>query len=293
MKLHKKPFILALAVATGIAAIATTQVRASADSQLLALMPPDSKVLIGARVDQAVASPAGQMFAARMPLDHLKDIAGFDIRTDLLEVMVSPSEKFGAARGTFPVSRLEQFLQEEGKPVETYRGIRLVGHTQEKAAFLDGSTVVIGPADTVRQAIDRWIAHAQAPANELTAKVAEVSATSHAWLAATNVSSLQSMIGPSQDQQANIVRNVLNKVVTVSGNLTLPQTGGVSIEGQLLATSPDDAQALMDAYQALRLLAPADAANHPLFHRPQLNLSGSTIHLGLVVTQQEVEALQH
>lgn len=293
MKLNKKPFVLALAIAAGIAAVATTKVRASADTQLLALMPPSSQILVGARFDQAAASPLGQLISAKVPLDELKNKTGFDPRTDLREVVISPIAKLIAARGTFPVSKIEAVISQSNHRIENYRGLPMLGDSHESVAFLDGSTVVIGSADAVHQAIDRWISHAQAPENDLMAKVAEVSATSQGWIAATNVSSLPSLLGPGESQETVIVRNVLNKLGTVVGHLTLPQTGGVSVEGQLQATSPEDAQTLMDAYQALKLLAPPDAANHPLFSRPQVNLNGSTIHFGLAITQQEVETMLH
>ena len=64
-------------------------------------------------------------------------------------------------------------------------------------------------------------------------------------------------------------------------------------DGQLLAASPEDAQTLMDAYQALKLLAPPEASNHPLFNRPQTSMSGSEIHFNVAMTQQEMETLIH
>jgi hypothetical protein len=295
MKINKKPLILALVIAAGIATVATTRVRASVDTQLLALMPPDSQILAGARADQAVMSPFGQFILSKMNAapDELKAKTGFDIRTDLREVLVAPVSKFGAALGRFPVAQLETILTQQGQAIEDYKGFRLIGTGLEKSVFLDGSTVLVGSADAVRPAIDRWIAHAQAPSNEMTAKVFQVSATSQAWVAATNLSAIQNLIGPQDGPQADIARNILNKMSGFSGQITLPPTGGVSVQGQVVATSAQDAQTLYDAYNALKLLAPAEATNNPVFSGIQVSVNGSAINTSLLLTEQQVEGFTH
>ena len=297
MKINKKPLVLALVIAAGIATVATTRVRASVDTQLLALMPPDSQILIGGRVDQAVVSPLGQFILTKMAgaPDDIKTKTGFDPRTDLREVVISPVAKLGAALGQFPVTQLETSLTRQNAPVEDYKGFRLIGAPLEKIVFLDGSTALIGPSDVVRPAIDRWIAHAQAPANEMTAKALDVSATSQGWVAATNLSAIQALIGPGPQDgpQAEIARNILNKITGFSGQITLPPTGGVSVQGQVLATSAQDAQTLFDAYNALKLLAPAEATNNPIFSALQVNVNGSSINTSLSLTEQQVETTLH
>lgn len=297
MKINKKPLVFALVIAAGIATVATTRVRASVDTQLLALMPPDSQILVGGRVDQAVGSPLGQFILSKLQgaPDEIKNKTGFDPRTDLREVVISPVAKFGAALGRFPVSQLETLLTQQGQAVEDYKGFRLIGASNEKTVFLDGSTVLVGAADAVRPAIDRWIAHAQAPSNEMTAKVFEVSATSQGWVAATSLSAIQGLIGPGPQDgpQAEIARNIINKVAGFSGQITMPPTGGVSVKGEVRATSAQDAQTLFDAYNALKLLAPPEATNNPIFSSLQANVNGSSINTSLLLTQQQVETTLH
>lgn len=290
MKINQKSFVLALVAAAGIAAIATTKVRASADTQLLALMPPDSQILIGGRIDQAVISPVGQYLLAKIGAgpDQLKNKTGFDVRTDLREVMAAPVAKFGAALGRFPVSQIEDLMKESGDSAEDYRGFKLWGKTNERVAFLDGSTLVAGKPEAVQQAIDRWVSHAPAPDNAMTAKVAEVSATSQAWFAATSIAALQTEIGQNAPEP---IRNILQKISAVSGQLTLPQNGGALAQGEVRATSAEDAQTLVDAFNALKLLAPAEAVNNPVFSQLQPSVNGSTIHFSIVLTQQQAESL--
>jgi hypothetical protein len=123
----------------------------------------------------------------------------------------------------------------------------------------------------------------------MTAKVAGVSATSQAWFATTSISALQSEIGPNPPE---VVKNVLQKIAAVSGQLTLPQSGGASLQGEVRATSPEDAQTLVDAFQALRLLAPPEAVSNPLMN-PQISVNGSSINVSLLLTEQQVETLLH
>ncbi len=289
MKMNRKSIVFALVVAVGIAAIATTRVRAAADTQLLALMPPDSQILAGARIDQAVVSPVGQYILSKMGsnLDELKNKTGFDPRTDLREVVVSPIAKFAALRGTFPVSRWEDFMQQQSQTLQDYRGFSLVGSSTKAGVFLDGSTLVFGSPDAVRAAVDRWIARTPAPDNDLTAKIAEVSATSQAWFAATSLSALETQMGPNTP---DVVKNVLQKISAVSGQVTLPNTGRASVQGQVQAASPEDAQTLVDAFNALKLLTPPQLANSPLLS-PEISISGAAINGSLSLTEQRVEAL--
>ena len=277
-----------------------SSVWAAADPQLLGLLMPDAKILAGVQMGQAKASPFGQFVLSQAgpnaQFDQLKAATGFDPRTDLTESVAGSAGNSGglvAGHGSFQPTRLTNLAMTAGAPIESYRGVTLIGGgsaakspAQDGAvAFLDGTTVVIGNRELVKAAVDRWIG-ATRSTGPLTAKATEVSTTSQAWAVATGLSELQGPSAANAPPQAQMVQNILTKIDMVSGGLNFGET--ITMHGQAVTGSTQDAQALADVFQFVMGMA---APKSPLPALPQVTASGSTVNFTLTLTEQQAEQL--
>src|SRR5262249_9634118 len=159
---------------------------------------PDAKVVSGIDFDRVKGTPFGQFVLSQLPpgdssFREFVAVTGFDPLQDIHEVlMASPADaqkKSGLllVRGRFDGERIVTLFKAEGKTAEMYRGVSILssghnGHGIAHAlAFLDGSTVAAGDAESVRSAIDRRSSFSGIePA--LADKITRISANRDAWV---------------------------------------------------------------------------------------------------------------
>jgi hypothetical protein len=275
--------------------VAGSSAWAAADPKLLGLLMPDAKMIAGVQLSQAKNSPLGQFVLSQAgpvaELDKIKAETGFDPRTDLTEMVAGtagPGSGLVVGHGSFQPSRITNMAMTEGAVVESYRGITLIGDGKASGtnvAFLDATTVLIGDNALVKSAVDRWIS-ASRTATPLTAKATEVSGASHAWAVATGLNELQPKPAGPVPPEAQMFQNILSKINQVSGGVNLGDS--ITMTGQILAASPQDAQALSDVFQLLIGMA---GSKGPLPAMPQVSASGTTVNFTMTLTEQQVEQL--
>jgi len=163
------------------------------------------------------------------------------------------------------------------------------------AAFLDGSTFVLGAEDQVKAAIDRWIGGGT-PSNALTQKAVEVSATADAWAVATSISEYTggaastTPVPPQVTQQAAIAQTIASKIDIISGGLAFGDTN-VVVRGEVLTKTAQDAQALADIFQLFVTMAGSQVTQSPLFNGLQVAPKGAALNFTLTLTEQQAEDL--
>lgn len=273
-----------------IALAAASSAWAAADPKLLGLLMPDAQMIAGVHLGQAKASPFGQFVLSQTgpaaELDKLKAATGFDPRTDMTE-MVAGSALTGAGlvagHGSFQAARLTAFATTSGAKTENYRGITLVSSGELAVAFLDGTTVILGPPAVAKGAIDRWLSGPSSSA--LAAKAAQVSSSSHAWAVAAGFASLLGSGAPNTPE-AQMAQNVASKISQVSAGMNFADT--ITMRADAQATSSQDAQALADV---LRFVVAMSADKAPLPVTPQVTSTGDTVSLVMTLTQQQAEKL--
>jgi hypothetical protein len=264
---------------------------AAADPQLLGLLMPEAKAIAGVQLSEAQASPFGQFVLSQVlpgtEFDKIKAETGFDPRTDLTQMVAGSSLDGGgliAGRGTFQTTRIANLAMTAGAKVESYRGISIVGDgTSKGVAFLDASTVLIGDSALVKAAIDRWLSSTRT-STALSAKAAETSSTSQAWAVATGLSQFIKPTGQNVPPEAQMMQNVLSKIEQIAGGLNFGDT--VTMRGQAVTTSAQDAQALRDVFQLVLTMA---SGKTPLPVVPQVSASGTTVTLTASLTEQQIE----
>src|SRR4051812_43789779 len=185
MAILKRSLLMVLAACTAFAA----------DSSLLSLISPDTKVIAGIHVDRTTASQFGQFLLSQAQhgdADFNKFVAatGFDPRRDLTELIAASvdGQQKGhglvVAHGTFDVPKLLAQAKLHGSSITNYKDIQVFTGAKsdtEWVAFLDSRTALAGDAGAVRTAIDRRGSGVGIDP-KLAAKVSDVSGRYDAWV---------------------------------------------------------------------------------------------------------------
>ena len=110
---------------------------------------------------------------------------GIDPRKDLSEVLSTSNGKTGVfmARGKFNTADLEARLEKQGARRSTYNGVNLFGDEKNAVTFINATTAVAGPMETLKPIIDGrgQSRHGLPPA--LAARVRTLRAGSQIWFA--------------------------------------------------------------------------------------------------------------
>ncbi|MBZ5579853.1 MAG: hypothetical protein LAP40_25130 [Acidobacteriia bacterium] len=184
-----------------------------ADAALVDLLPPDTQIVIGARVRAVVESDLArtltpeiqqvpQAQGLQVNWETIVAMAGFDPLHDIEEVIVATNGQgpkaptLVVARGKFPVEKLSA-------GGESYHGVPLMSvKTQADGvfAFLDGNVALAGDAGAVKAAIDRRGSASGLP-SALGAKIADYQARYEIWGIVNRTEALAGYL-PSQSKQA-------------------------------------------------------------------------------------------
>lgn len=276
------------------------------DPVLLNLVMPDARAVAGVDVSRALSSPLGQFLLsetspqAQQQLEKVRQLTGFDPRSDLREILVaapggqSDQRRLAAATGAFDPARIVAAARAGGAEVDLYQGVEVVsfssrGKHPAALAFLSNSLAVSGDPDSVRLAIDRHRRSGPALDRRLAARIAAVSAGADAWF----VSLIPGAELPPAG--AGPQAGVLAVIEQASGSLQLGAT--VVAAGEVVATTPQDAAALADVVRLLVSLVrlnrqdPRAAALAEILNSLEVSAAGVTVRLRLAVPQTQIESL--
>jgi hypothetical protein len=295
---------------------------AGVDPALLALVPPDAKMLIGIQVSQTQASPFGHYLLSQdlFSIAHLDrgtnqilTAAGFDPRRDLREILAASGDGVSGlllGRGAFQPAKISKAAVAAGAAPSKYHGADLLtlpgtGKNQLAGsfAFLDASTVAAGDTAAVKAAIDRHAAGAVF-SGALADKARQISSANDAWLASLTPPAAFTggptggTPGATQNPQLGAVQNLLQSALQFSAGLKFAATQ-VTLSAEVLTRSAQDAQSMADVLKFLAgMLQQANANASPngskmpsLADAAKFYVSGSTMHLVLSVPEQQIEQL--
>jgi hypothetical protein len=299
--LRKAGLCLTMALAAGIAP-------AAVDSSLLNLVMPDAKILSGIQVDQAVMSPFGQyMLSQIQPTDpgflSFVQSTGFDPRYNLKYILAATSADPNVhnalilGTGTFVPSKIIAAATTAGGTVTQYKGVSILtgpnenGHPEGSLALIDASTVAIGDLASVQGAVDRRLGNA-AFTGALASQAVSVSNANQAWFA--TVTPLSDFLNGKTGNLGNISQNNLfQSVLQASGGVNF-SASGVTMTGDAVTASAQNAQALVDVLKFLVSMVSTNANNATattLADASSFTVNGSTAHLTLNLSEQQAEQL--
>src|SRR5580704_2978483 len=103
---------------------------AGVDPALLALVPPDAKMLVGIQVERTQGSPFGKYLLSQVKLDastrQTMAAAGFDLSHDLREILAASGDGLSGlllGRGSFQQAKLSKAALTAGAAKSMYRGV--------------------------------------------------------------------------------------------------------------------------------------------------------------------------
>ncbi len=174
-----RSLVLLLAALPALAAV-------QVDNVLVKMVPPGTDSLLGGRMAElkSTALFSKMMAAQKLPeLDKFAKETGFDLRTDVREVLFASGPKGGVllARGKFAVKLSE------------VQGLKRVRHGQYNLyqmpttggnsgfCILDQTLAAAGTMEALTAALDEWVSGQHTAAQPLLAKAAGISAKAQFW----------------------------------------------------------------------------------------------------------------
>ncbi|HEX7360666.1 MAG TPA: hypothetical protein VF283_09255 [Bryobacteraceae bacterium] len=276
---------------------------AASDAALLALAPPDSRVVAAIDVSRARNSQFGEMLVDRVAdsdsnFKAFLSKTGFDMRRDVHDFVFAGTGNLHSAgailaRGHFSPSRIEATARSHGLVVETYRGAALIlnsNHTAKSAmGFPAPGIAVIADISTVEDIIRRKSAPA-ALNPELQKLIEKVAGNNDAWFASLSAGVLAA---PQVKQQTAAA--AIRTIKQASGGLRFADPIPVAVDA--LTGSSAEAEALSVVIRGIAALArishPSDPYLATLGAAQNLNVTtnGSAVHLAFSLAEKDAEDL--
>ena len=220
------------------------------DPALLALVPPDTVMMAGARLDELRETPFFERLLRLGPpgrLDQFIAGAGVDPRSDVSEILVASNGNDGVLmlRGEFSATALER----EGSEDAPYRGHLMKGDEEAAVLFVDSSTLLAGRPAVVRSIIDRRDEFTGVPA-PLLEKMESIEPGNQIW--AASLGGVARSPVPEAGNLGNAAR-LLERIqgATLAANLKK----GLVFTARGEYASPEDAETLQGALRAVLGLA--------------------------------------
>lgn len=304
-----------------ICLLAPLAVRATAaDAELMKMVMPDAEMVIGIDADRIMKAPFGPLVMAEIDkegkaqdLQKFIEMTGFDPRRDLKEIVFAARNTSAAmeqkdnlrkaasmgglvmVRGFFNEAKIRS-LASLDKEISSgsYKGVTLLSKDQseEVAALLGGSVLVVGHKKEVEAAIDRYQSR-EAATLRIGPAVERASGSYDIWIA--GVVSPAMLAGHSGDPNAGgpLAGNLMRSVQSFAGGVRFGTA--VELAGELAMESEKDATAFVDAMRFLAGMVQGNTGpQNPMggfLNSLQLSASGTTVRFSLSASQSELEKM--
>lgn len=263
------------------------------DVSLATLVPSDTVLLAGTRLEALSKTAVYQKYLANRKFSAIDDFAkrtGLDPQKDLWELLFVSNGKSAVllGRGKF-ANEMEPRLEKEGAQRFSHKGYNLIGTEQAAVVFINSSTAAVGPTADLRDFIDKRET-SKGPPPALAAALKEISPDSQFWAAYTG-GAVHLPIDPHSTAAS------LNRLIESIQSATVYfdfRNGLNSVAAGMCATD-DQAQQVQAALKALvglgRLNAPA---NQPellqAYDGIRVTQEGHRVKLYLDLPQSTVES---
>ena len=243
--------VLVLAVVLMSCSAPKPPARVFIDPGLAPLIPPDTTVLAGVRVDLLAKHPAFAILASQRAIRRFAEITKIEPAKSLWQVLFVSNGHASLllGRGKFANELMAPDVSRYGAAGGRfdYKGLSMIGSEQDAMMFINSTTTVIGPAPALRVLVDERPLMHDVP-QRFAPLLATIPLESEVWGAYTG--------GPVElDFPGNLanLRNVFGMLESGVFYATADVRVHVTAEG----TSPTDehAQELHDALQGLMALA--------------------------------------
>ncbi|MGA3189839.1 MAG: hypothetical protein ABSF22_22255 [Bryobacteraceae bacterium] len=136
-----------------------TSVGPKIDPALATLIPEDTTLLVGTRLEALERTPVYQKYLADRKFPQVEEFAkqtGLDPKKDLWELLFVSNGKNNVllGRGKF-ANEMEPRLEKEGAKRFGYKGYNLVGDEKTAVVFFSASTAAMGATESLRFLLDQ------------------------------------------------------------------------------------------------------------------------------------------
>ncbi len=157
------------------------------DASLETLVPGDTTLMAGARLESLLKTPLYQRNFAKRQLPQVEEFAqrtGIDPRKDLWELLYASNGGAGVllARGKFGDEMMEPNFERQGVARSSYKGFPLYGDGRQAVALFSPTVAAAGAVEALRRLIDER-GHSAGPPAALAAKLKQIPATAQFWAA--------------------------------------------------------------------------------------------------------------
>lgn len=165
---------------------------ARVDAALAPLIPSDTVLLAGIRLDKLKDTPFYKTYVEGKQIKQLEEFAqktGLDPRHDLWEIVVATNGKTPIAlvRGKFGgMFGQEPRFEGIGGERRNYKGYNLLGNKEGVVTFMNASVAIAGPPHAVEAIIDGRDNVKENPPQALLDMVSQLPASSHVWVVTTS-----------------------------------------------------------------------------------------------------------
>lgn len=288
--------LLVVVAALALAACKKTSGGALVDPALSVLVPADTTMLVGIRVEDLLKTPIYKKYLADRtlaPLDDFSKQFAIDPRKDIWELLFISNGKENVilGRGRFPSEPEQRFPSElQGATRTSYRGYNLIGNDQTSLVLIGATVAGVGDTAGLKRILDAR-AQTNGPPAVLAARMKEVPVTAGFWSAYAG-----SPISVPEGASANVgnMVKILNSIQ--SGAFYMDLRTAVSGKATGIAATDAGAKELHDSLRGLlglgRLMgAKDDVKLQRLFDGLRVTLDGKNVNLYIEEQEDAITTL--
>lgn len=231
--------------------VRTAPANARVDAALAPLIPSDSVMLAGMRLDKLKDTPFYKTFVEGKQIRQLEEFSqrtGLDPRRDLWEIVVASSGKSTVAlvRGKFGgMFGQEPRFEGIGAERRNYKGYNLLGNKEAVVTFMNASVAIAGAPRAVEAIIDGRDNNKENPPRDLLDLVGRIPGKSQVWMVTTSGGSLL----PSMPRKGNFANLATAAASLQQGALFADVSNGLDLKAY---GNYSDAAAAKQIQDALR-----------------------------------------
>lgn len=263
------------------------------DPSLATLVPHDTVLLVGTRLEKLLKTPVYQQnFAERdIPqINQFAEMTGIDPRKDLWELLFVSNGKTGVllGRGKFADEMMEPQMERHGAQRFGYKGLTMFGDERGAVVLINSTTGALGQVEPLKALIDER-GTSNGPPPKMQALMNQIPVQAQFWAAYGG--------GPVKlpfDPESNLgnLNRLLASIQT--GTIWFDLSTGLTGSAEASCASDDGAQQVEGALKALigigRLSVPKNQPDlAEVYDRMQVTQEGHIVRLHIDVPQSMVD----
>lgn len=258
------------------------------DPSLAPLIPADTTLIVGARVEKLSQTPLFTKLAGLEMIGGFAREAGVDAASRLWQVLLVSNGRRSVllGRGKFTNGIIAPELARKGGSRFAYRGMNMFGDEEKAVLFLNSSTAVWGETPVLRDIADQKLG-GSGPPPRLAALMKEIPRDAQMWGAYAG--------GPVNLPLTGNLQN-LNKVLSMvsTGSFYFDASHGITGNVTAVAASAQDAQQIHDAMEGFiglgRMLAPKNQPDlNRVFDGVQVSQEGQRVRVQISESEELAE----